>query len=141
METAKGQLEDKIEGFTYGADDYLTKPFDLQELELRIKAVTKRNTLGEVRHRKDLVVDLEKQEIFKKGKRISVTNKEFLIIQMLMDHSGTVVSRTDLLEEVWGEESIWEEDNKLDVYISNIRRKLGKTFIETIKGHGYKISM
>lgn len=141
LETAKGQIEDKVQWYEYGADDYLTKPFDLKELVLRIKAVTKRSDTGELMYRKDITIDLEKKEIFRKDKRVHLTNKEFLIIALLLTNHGQTISRTDLLEEVRGADAAWEDDSKLDVYISTIRRKLGKEFIQTEKGVGYRISI
>lgn len=141
METAKGQIEDKVEWFTCGADDYLTKPFDLKELELRIKSITKRNEPGDIMYRQDVTIDLDKKQIFKKDKLVHVTNKEFVIIGLLLLNHGNVISRSDLLEEVRWEDGIRGKDNKLDVYISTIRKKLGKEFIQTEKGFGYKISM
>lgn len=141
MATAKGQIEDKVQWFAYGADDYLTKPFDLQELDLRIKVVTKRNIWSDIIHRKDLTIDLEKKEIYRKNVRVHLTNKEFLIVALLLTNHWQTISRTDLLEEVRGSDAAWENDNKLDVYISTIRKKLGKEFIQTEKGIGYRISM
>lgn len=141
LETAKGQIEDKVQWYEHGADDYLTKPFDLKELELRIKAVTKRNDTGELMYRKDITIDLEKKEIFRKDKLVHLTNKEFLIVALLLTNHGKTISRTDLLEEVRGTDAAWENDSKLDVYISTIRRKLGKEFIQTEKWFGYRISI
>jgi two-component system alkaline phosphatase synthesis response regulator PhoP len=101
METAKGQIEDKVQGFDCGADDYLTKPFDLKELELRIKAVTKRSDMSDILYWKDISVDLEKNQVFKNGVLVPLTNKEFLVIALLISNNGKTVSRTVLLEEVW----------------------------------------
>lgn len=133
METAKSQIEDKTKGFDCGADDYLTKPFDLKELDLRIKAVTRRAPISDLMHRKTISVDLEKNQVFKSGKLVHLTNKEFIIVSLLMTNHGNTISRTALLDEVRGDDSVWENDAKLDVYISTIRKKLGKEFIETIK--------
>ncbi len=141
METAKGQIEDKIQWFDCGADDYLTKPFDLKELELRIKAVTKRSDVGDLVYRKNISIDLEKNQAFKDGTLVSLTNKEFLIVALLISNNGKTISRTELLEEIWGDEGMRGNDNKLDVHISTIRKKLDKDFIQTIKGMGYRIGM
>lgn len=141
MATAKGQLDDKIQWFEYWADDYLTKPFDLRELELRIRAVTKRNDPSEMMYRKDITIDLEKKEIYRKNKLVHLTNKEFLIVALLLTNHGRTISRTELLEEVRWSDAAWGNDSKLDVYISMIRKKLGKEFIQTEKGVGYRISL
>ena len=133
METARGQLEDKVQGFEGGADDYLAKPFDLKELDLRIKAITKRNVASDMMYRKDITIDLESNQVFKNNKLVALTNKEFLIVALLVTNHGNIISRTTLLEEIRGEDGVWGDDNKLDVYISTIRRKLGKEFIQTIK--------
>ncbi len=141
METAKSQLEDKVEWFTCGADDYLTKPFDLKELELRIRSITKRNEPGDIMYRQDVTIDLDKKQIFKKDKLVHVTSKEFVIIGVLLLNHGNAISRSDLMEEVRWEDGVWSKENKLDVYISTIRKKLGKEFIQTEKWFGYRISM
>lgn len=141
METAKSQIDDKVEWFTCWADDYLTKPFDLKELDLRIKAVTKRTDPGDVMYRQDITIDLDKKQIFRKDMLVHITAKEFVIIGLLLLNKGNVISRSDLLEEVRWEDGVRGKDNKLDVYISTIRKKLGKEFIQTVKGFGYKISM
>lgn len=139
MTTAKGQIEDKVEGFSCGADDYLTKPFDLKELELRINAVTGRKQKNTVFHRNTISFDVEAKQVFDGNKEIWLSNTEFLILEALFNQQGIALSRSDLLEEIRGEESVWDNDNKLDVYISMIRKKLGKEIIQTIKGFGYKI--
>ena len=100
LETAKSQIEDKTQGFEYGADDYLTKPFDLKELDLRIKAVSKRSNLSDLMYRKNITVDLERNQIFKNGKLIHLTNKEFIIVSLLITNHGNTISRTTLLDEV-----------------------------------------
>ncbi|MEI7781869.1 MAG: winged helix-turn-helix domain-containing protein [Planctomycetota bacterium] len=82
---------------------------------------------------KDITIDLEKKQIFRNDKLVHVTNKEFVIIGLLLLNKGNVISRSDLMEEVRGEDGVRGKDNKLDVYISTIRRKLGKEFIQTEK--------
>ena len=141
METAKSQIENKVEGFTSGADDYLTKPFDLKELELRIRSITKRNEPGDIMYWKDVTIDLDKKQIFRNDTLVHVTNKEFVIIGLLLLNHWNVISRSDLMEEVRWEDGVRSKENKLDVYISTIRRKLGKDFIQTEKWFGYRISI
>ncbi|HRX63999.1 MAG TPA: response regulator transcription factor [Candidatus Absconditabacterales bacterium] len=139
MTTAKGQLDDKLEGFDVGADDYLVKPFDLEELFARIKALSKRFGNQELFEIGDLEIDLEAKKVLKNNEEIKLTIKEFNILEILLNNIGIAISRTAIIEELWGGDSLFEGDGKLDVYISNIRKKLGKDFVETVKGFGYKI--
>lgn len=137
--SAKSQLEDKLELFDLGADDYLTKPFELEELAARIRALLKRGVIGNIFHYQDISVDLHKKEASKKGKLQHLTLKEFQILELLIKNKGVTISRTDIITELRGDDAIWEADNKLDVYISNLRKKLDKKLITTIKGYGYTI--
>lgn len=139
MLTAKGQLEDKVEWFWCGADDYLVKPFDLDELLLRIKAIMKRKNKFDTFVFWDIEVILPTRKILKKGKEVHLSIKEFHILEYLIKNHGSAVSRTDIFEYVWWETAIWEENNKLDVYIANLRKKLDKHLITTIKWYGYTI--
>lgn len=138
MITAKDTVEDTIWGLKSWADDYIVKPFDLNELEARIEAVTRRikTTSAKIW---DLEIDLKKRKFVKDGNEITLTQKEFLIVEYLMINKGQPVSRTDIIEHIWGENSIWENDSKLDVYMSNIRSKLGKNLISTVKWFWYEI--
>lgn len=138
--TAKSQLEDKLELFDTGADDYLVKPFDLEELLARVKALLRRWIKWSFFDYKWLSVDLQKKEVQKNGKSIHLTLKEFQILELLIKNKGIALSRTDLITELWGEDAIWEADNKLDVYISNLRKKLDKHLIITVKGFWYTLA-
>lgn len=139
MTTAKGELEDKLEWFACGADDYIVKPFDLKELDARISAIVKRLPTRNILEYKTLRLEKDQKKIFKNNKEIKLTLKEFQIIEYLLDRVWRSISRTEIIEEVRGNDQIFEEDAKLDVYISNLRKKIGKTIIETIKGFGYQI--
>ncbi len=139
MTTAKWELDDKLEGFACGADDYIVKPFDLKELDARIHAVIKRIPVRDVLEYKNIRLDNTQKKIFRNNKEIKLTLKEFQIVAYLLDQKGRSISRTEIIEEIWGNDQIFEEDAKLDVYISTLRKKLGKTIIETIKGFGYQI--
>lgn len=143
LATAKWQLDDKVQWYDAGADDYIVKPFDLQELELRIRAITKRNILdSDMICWKDVSIDTVNKEVYKNDMKVSLTQKEFLIIATLASNQWHVVSRAHLMDEVWGDDAMWDgQDNKLDVYISMIRKKLWKEFIQTEKGMGYKIGL
>lgn len=140
MMTARGQLEDKLEGFEVGADDYLVKPFDLEELEARIFALTKRLVPKEEVVFQDLRLDLSQKKVFKAGSELKFLLKEFQILELLMQNQGIAVSRLNIIEEIWWGEAGFEEDGKLDVYVSTIRKKIGKDAIETIKGFGYRMN-
>jgi DNA-binding response OmpR family regulator len=96
--------------------------------------------MGAFFQRKDIAVNLQKKEVKKAEQVIHLTLKEFQILEMLIKHKGRTLSRTDIITELWGDDAIREADNKLDVYISTIRRKLGKEVIMTVKGYGYSIS-
>lgn len=101
MMTARGQLEDKLEGFEVGADDYLVKPFDLEELEARIFALTKRLVPKEEVVFQDLRLDLSQKKVFKAGSELKFSLKEFQILELLMQNQGIAVSRLNIIEEIW----------------------------------------
>jgi len=140
MLTAKSQLEDKKEGFSCGADDYLVKPFDLEELLLRIQAISKRFEEPTKRSYKNIDIFSEQKKILKTGQEIKLTIKERTILEYLLQNENIAIARTEIIEHVRGGDSLFEWDDKLDVYISNLRKKLDKSLIHTIKGFGYKIS-
>ena len=146
MLTAMDAIEDKIKGIKIGADDYLTKPFDFDELLVRIEALVRRThnftqnsnflTVG------DLELDRELLEVKRGGEQIKLTAKELAILELLMSAPGRVFSRTRILNQVWG----YSEDpltNVVDVYIARLRRKIDtkgrEPLIETVRGHGYRL--
>ena len=139
MMTAKGQLEDKLEGFEVWADDYLVKPFDLEELVARIEALLRRSVQKDVVSYGVLTLDNSQKKIFKSWEEIKLSLKEFQILELLIRNKGMALSRLDIIEEIWGWDAGFEEDGKLDVYLSIIRRKIWKDMIETIKGYGYRL--
>ena len=139
MMTAKGQLEDKLEGFEVWADDYLVKPFDLEELVARIEALLRRFVQKDVVSYGVLTLDNLQKKIFKSWEEIKLSLKEFQILELLIRNKGMALSRLDIIEEIWGWDAGFEEDGKLDVYLSTIRRKIWKEMIETIKGYGYRL--
>ncbi len=138
MTTAKWQIEDKTEWFVEWVDDYLVKPFALEELVMRIKAIMKRTELPTVFRFWNIEMLLDEQRVLKKWIEIKLPLKEYLLLEYLLQRQWQAISRTDLIEYIrWGD---WREnDNWLDVYIANIRKKLGKNLIETIKGFGYRV--
>jgi len=135
--TARDSINQKLEWFANWAIDYMIKPFDLRELEARIRINLKINN-SNIIEVKDLKINLEKREFIKFGEKVFLTTKEFLIFQYLYENKNKICTRTDLIEYVWWGENIFDDDSKLDVYISNIRKKLDKKIIETIKWVWYK---
>lgn len=146
MLTAMDAIEDKIKGIKIGADDYLTKPFDFDELLVRIEALMRRSRSfaesSNVLTVADLELDRELLEVTRGGEPIKVTSKELAILELLMSAPGRVFSRTRILNQVWG----YSEDpltNVVDVYIARLRRKIDTKgrppLIETVRGHGYRL--
>jgi two-component system alkaline phosphatase synthesis response regulator PhoP len=147
MLTARDQLVDKVLGLKIGADDYLTKPFEMLELMARIEALLRRatraltssqpvHTFGSIR------VDLRKTEIARNGESVSLSAKEFQLLHYLIEHEGETLSREKILQEVWGYTAI-PSTRTVDVHIAWIRQKLednpkSPQFITTVHGHGYK---
>ena len=140
--TARWAIDDRLKGFEKWALDYMVKPFDLRELMARISVVLQKNT-SQVNDETFIFEDIEihlKNRVFRKWwEDIKITQKEYLIIEHLISTSPEAVSRTHVIDAVWGESERFEADGKLDVYIHTIRSKFGKTFITTIKWFGYKI--
>jgi DNA-binding response OmpR family regulator len=141
--TARTELNERVEGLTLGADDYLTKPFYIEELIARLHAITRRAT-GEqlsVLQAGDLVVNLITREVNRGGRAIELTAREFNLLEHLMRSPGRVLTRTQLLEHVWGCD-FDPETNLVDVNIRRLRKKIdddGVPLIETVRGVGYRI--
>ncbi len=136
--TAKESIEVKLEWFENGVVDYIVKPFDLRELEARIKIVLNKNTWILVRW--DYELDFENRVFKKQGEDIKVWKTEFQILNYLYENKSKVVSRTEIIEYIWWEEALFDSDAKLDVYISNIRTKMWKDILVTSKWYGYKFN-
>ena len=144
--TAKDDEVDKVVGFELGADDYVTKPFSVRELILRIKAVLKRGktqpeSLEIKRQFGELVIDIESHETFVNNKPIVLTALEFKLLLQLIDRRGRVQSRDQLLSDVWGY-STDVTTRTVDTHIKRLREKLGPMgkYVQTIRGVGYKFS-
>ena len=148
MLTAKSGETDKIIGLEIGADDYITKPFSVRELLARIKVVlrryqaTKNNNIEGSLTIEDLVIDIDKHEVSRDGETFELTLKEFELLRILALNKGRVLSRTYLLDEIWGYD-YFGETRTVDVHIRHLRSKIeegsGKKYIETVRGVGYKI--
>ena len=144
--TAKDDEVDKVVGFELGADDYVTKPFSVRELILRIKAVLKRGerkqeNLEVQRQFGDLVIDVDSHEVFVDNEPITLTALEFKLLRQLVDRRGRVQSRDQLLSDVWGY-SADVTTRTVDTHIKRLREKLGVMgkYVQTIRGVGYKFS-
>lgn len=144
MLTAKSMVEDKVKGLNAGADDYLIKPFALDELLARINALMRREK--EIRPPKlsagDLILDPASREVRRGNKVIELNNKEYQILAYLLRNKGKVIAREELGEAVWGKKKF--SSNTIDVYVRYLRRKVDKDFkkklIQTVRGGGYKIT-
>ncbi|RIV20027.1 DNA-binding response regulator [Fibrisoma montanum] len=143
--TALGSLDNKVIGFESGADDYLTKPFAFKELLFRLKALARRHPsrapLPKRLELLDLAVDTESHQVWRGGQRISLTAREYALLEYLMTHQGRVVNRVDLLENVW-DVHFNTNTNVVDVYINYLRRKIDTTepkLLHTVFGVGYML--
>lgn len=145
MLTARSRPSDKVEGLQAGADDYLAKPFDFDELLARIAALARRSRggLSEILRVGDLEVNTRTQEVIRGGIPISLTAKEYALLVYLMTHSGRVVTRTMISDHVWNEE-FDTFTNVIDVYVNYLRNKIdkphAKPLIHTLRGTGYMLS-
>lgn len=144
MLTARSQMDDKLDGLTLGADDYLTKPFNFRELLLRITNLIKRSKpdASEVLTAGSIQLDPRKVEVLVDKKTVELNKKEFGILQYLMRHNGEVVSQSQLIEHVWASDEADMFSHSLRTHILNLRNKVDaeRKIIETVKGHGYKIA-
>ncbi len=144
MLTALGTVEDKIEGFEAGADDYLVKPFAFKELLARIKSLLRRTVKGlptsHILRIADLEINLESKEVTRAGNRISLTAKEFQLLEYLVQNKNKVVNRADIAGKVW-DIGFDTGTNVIDVYINFLRKKIDKDYpvklIHTQIGMGY----
>jgi two-component system copper resistance phosphate regulon response regulator CusR len=146
MLTALGELKDKMDAFNLGADDYIVKPFEFDELSARIKVFLKRaeNTapITDKIVVADMEIDMENKTVSRSGKNINLTAKEFALLVLLSKNKGKVISKTDILEKVW-DLSFDTGTNTIEVYISFLRNKIDKPYetklIHTKPGFGYYV--
>lgn len=136
--TARDQISDRISGLDTGADDFIIKPFDLDELAARIRAASRRaagRSVDAICHG-DIAIDVAARQVRQHGQPVALTAKEFGILLLLVEHAGQVLAREQLEETLygWGEEI---ESNAIQVHIHHLRKKLGKTLIRTVHAIGY----
>lgn len=142
MLTAAGRTRDKVDGFELGADDYLVKPFEFPELIARMRSLARRprRSRPPVTVRGDLRYDAFRREVYRDGRYVKLTRKEFAVLGVLLEADGGVVSAERLLEKAW-DENADPFTNSVRVTISNLRRRLGEPWvIHTVPGSGYRIA-
>lgn len=136
--TARESIANRIEGLDAGADDYIVKPFDLNELSARVRALIRRSQgrADTIIYYKNITLDPAAHRVFLEGESVSLSRREFSLLQKLLENQGHVLSRDQLMQGIYG----WDEDpdsNVLEVHIHNLRKKLNADFIRTIRGIGY----
>lgn len=138
--TARESVEDRVKGLDSGADDYLIKPFDLNELSARIRALVRRSQgrADTTIQYRNIMLDPASHTVYVDNELVNVPRREFALLQKLLENPGQVLSREQLMQSIYG----WEEDvdsNTLEVHIHNLRKKLNTTCIRTIRGIGYMV--
>ncbi len=139
--TARDTIESRIEGLDLGADDYVVKPFDLLEVNARLRAITRRRegrATSLIEHG-SLVLNPASREVLLEGEPVVLSSYEYAVLETLITHAGRILSRQFLEESLYG----WDEgveSNAIEVYIHHLRKKLGKSLIRTVRGVGYSIA-
>ncbi|WP_068087660.1 response regulator transcription factor [Polycladidibacter stylochi] len=138
--TARDRWSDKVAGIDAGADDYVAKPFHMEEVIARVRALVRRAaglasneiTIG------DIVLDLRTSKVTKDGLALKLTSLEYRLIAYLMHHKGRIVSRTELIEHLY-DQDFDRDSNTIEVFVARLRKKVGAQFIETVRGLGYRV--
>lgn len=138
--TAKGEVNDKVEGLNSGADDYLVKPFAFEELIARVHALNRRPVGIKNQELKigNLTLNSQSYEVKKDGRIVNLSRKEFALLEYLMKNSGRVLSKENITSHVWN----YESDilpNTIEVFVGYLRNKIGKDMIKTVRGFGYRM--
>lgn len=140
MLTAKDNIDDKVLGLTYGADDYMSKPFSFKELIARVNALYRRSLSSTTNKLqiKDITIDIDAKVVSRDGETIIMTQKEYELLLFLVKNKNKLVSNPIIEEQLWNNEE-YINSNVIQVTIYNLRKKLGKEFIKSSRGLGYKI--
>lgn len=139
--TARDRWSDKVSGIDAGADDYVTKPFHIEEVLARVRALIRRSS-GHAANELvcgPVMVDIRSSKVHVAGKPIKLTSHEFRVLTYLMHHSGKVISRTELTEHIYGQD-FDRDSNTIEVFVGRLRRKLSVDIIETVRGLGYRVA-
>jgi two-component system OmpR family response regulator len=138
--TARGSWSEKVRGIDGGADDYLTKPFQVEELLARLRALIRRSSgqLTPELRSGALVLDPRTSQVTLEGQPVKLTSHELRVLSYLMHHRGRVVSQSELTEHIYAQ-TFDRDSNTVEVFIARLRRKLGASMIETVRGLGYRI--
>lgn len=140
--TARDALPDRVKGLDCGADDYLTKPFELSELLARLRALIRRSAgkPSSIVQVGDVTIDTAARRVVKENQPVALTGREYSLLEFLVLHRGEVVSRSTIYDHLFDEDDD-SLSNLLDVHVSNLRKKLGKDFISTRRGQGYVLEV
>ena len=140
--TARDRWSEKVAGFDAGADDYLTKPFQMEELLARLRALIRRSA-GHASSDIEcgpLKIDTKANKVFMNGTKLKLTSHEYKIIEYFLHHQDKVISRTELTEHIY-DQDFDRDSNTIEVFIGRLRKKLGKNLIKTERGSGYRLSL
>lgn len=144
MVTARGDRYDKVSGLDLGADDYITKPFEIEEVLARIRAFLRMRQLVRQDHSEQvltydtLTVDVNRHEVYCDGKKVDLTRREFDLLVFFLENPERVLTRDQLVEHVWGFD-YYGDTNVVDVYVRYVRKKLTGSWIQTVRGVGYML--